>query len=215
MAPEIVDAYRWLRVRCAAVFVASLIGGMAWAQSGTPVMLRGTMKSVADGGMIGVTMELVTDEGKTVNLFLNDTYEVLPVVRRSAQDIKEGTIVAGWGSGDMQPATGIRIYSGEVPAAVLGTRPWDRPPGSSLTTGRVTKVVEQDGRTVVTVASPQGEQRFLVSADTPVFATGQRSTDMSLLAPGSYLVIEALLGPDGTYTTGSMLIAKDGFKPPL
>ena len=71
------------------------------------------------------------------------------------------------------------------------------------------------GRTVVKVATPEGERRFLVTADTPVFGTGQRSTDMSLLAPGSYLVVDALLGPDGTYTTGSMLVSKDGFRPPL
>jgi hypothetical protein len=215
MSRQIAEISVQLRILCVAATIATLSAGSGWTQSGTPATLRGTMKSVADGGMIGVTMELLTEDGKVVHLFLNDNYEVLPVVRRGIQDIKEGMVVAGWGLADGQPASGIRLYPGEVPAALMGSRPWDRPTGSSMTVGRVAKVAEQDRRTVVTVAYPEGERVFLINADTPIFGTGQQSTDMSLLTRGSYLVVEALLGPDGTYTTGRMFIAKDGFKPPL
>jgi hypothetical protein len=173
------------------------------------------MKSVADGGMIGVTMELLTEDGKVVSLFLNETYEVLPVVRRGVQDIKPGMVVAAWYAGDNQLASGIRLYPGEPPAPAMGSRPWDQPLGSTMIVGKVSGITEQNGRASVTLASPEGERTFHIGPETLVFGTGQRSTDMSLLTPGSYLVIEALLGTDGTYTTGRMFIAKDGFKPPL
>ena len=81
MSRHLAEALLLLRILCIAAIMGALSVGAAWSQSGTPVTLRGTMKSVVDGGMIGVTMELLTEEGQTAHLFLNDTYEVLPVVR--------------------------------------------------------------------------------------------------------------------------------------
>jgi hypothetical protein len=215
MSRHIAEALLLMRILYIVAIMGALSSGAAWSQAGTPVTLRGTMKSVADGGMIGVTMELLTEEGEAAHLFLNDTYEVLPVVRRGPQDVKQGMVLAAWHAAGNQSASGIRLFHGEVPASAMGSRPWDRPPGSTMTVGRVAKIAEQEGQMFVTLASPEGERTLRIGPDTVVFGTEQRSTDMSLLSPGSYLVIEALLGTDGTYTTGRMFIAKDGFKPPL
>ena len=214
MAHRFAAALRSIGTICGIALLAALLGAPAWAQA--RVTLRGTMTSVQDGGMIGVTMRIVGEDGNEIHLFLNDPYEVLPVMRREQGDIREGLSVTAWGvAGANQAASAIRLYASALPASAEGVRPWDRPQGSVAATGKVARIAQEGDRRSVTILAGQEERTFAVSADTSVFQTGQPSTDMSLLTPGSYLVIEAARASDGTYTTGRMMISKEGYKPAL
>ncbi len=187
----------------------------AWAQMAPtkPVHLRGTIEKV-DGNVLTVK----TRDGVTTTVKLADNARIAGLVKIKLADIKKGdylSITAMPQADGSQKATGLAIFMeaqrNVVPSVFI---PWDHQAGSTMTNGSVDSIVASvDGQTIM-AKYKDGEKKVIVPPDTPIvrFVPGTKD-DLKLGA--QFFMVAATKQADGSYTSASINVGRDGAVPPM
>jgi len=197
------------------------ISGRTWIAAGTALLLanaaavaqtvrvRGTIEQVD-----GQTLSIKSKDGPMLKVVLADNAVILGVVRRSLDDIKQGEFIgtAATSQGDgTWKALEVHIFPENMRGTGEGHRDWDAPQ-SSMTNATVTeKVTKVDGH-MMTLGYKGGEQKILVSPQTPIvaYAPGDRSD----LKPGHAIFIAAATkDEDGSLRAVRVSVQRDAAPP--
>jgi hypothetical protein len=195
---------RTLLVAGAGLLLANTI-----AVAQTTVRVRGTIEQID-----GQTLSIKSKEGPMLKVVLADNAVILGVVKRSLDDIKQGEFVgtAATSQGDgTWKALEVHIFPENMRGTGEGHRDWDAPQ-SSMTNATVTdKVVKMDGHTM-TLTYKGGEQKILVTPQTPVVAYAPGSRDD--LKPGNAIFIAAATkAADGSLSAARVSVQRDAAPP--
>jgi hypothetical protein len=182
-------------IGAALAFGGALAVTSALAQAPKPERLAGVI-----GKVDGHTVTAKSAKGDSLKLNLADKVMVVRVEKASLADVKDGEFI---GSGAMpqpdgtQKAVEVHIFAESMRGTGEGLRPWTQP-GSTLTNGTVGATVTGVSGPVITVKYKGGEQKIVVSPDTPIvkYVIG----DAGDLKPGAkFAVTAALKQPDGSF----------------
>jgi hypothetical protein len=185
-----------------------LASTIAVAQLAT-VRVRGTIEQVD-----GQTLSIKSKEGPMLKVVLADNAVILGVVKRSLDDIRQGEFVgtAATSQGDgTWKALEVHIFPENMRGQGEGHRDWDAPQ-SSMTNATVTdKVAKMDGHTM-TLTYKGGEQKILVTPQTPVVAYAPGGRDD--LKPGHAIFIAAATkAEDGSLRAVRVSVQRDAAPP--
>ena len=189
----------------ALVLVAALASA-AWAQ--TTVRVRGAIIELA-----GQILTVKVRDGSTVPVRLADNYALMEVTRAKLTDVKVGDYV---GAAAVRQADGtfraqeVLIFPFFARGSREGHFPWDLTPDSTMTNATVAGITTQGSGRTLTLKHKGGE---VVAAAAPVVTFGIGHVEQ--LKPGAHIFIEATRRPDGTVTTTSVLVGREGLVPPM
>ena len=132
-------------------------------------------------------------------------------------------------------ATEVHVFPESMRGTGEGHRPFDGPPGSTMTNATVTNMTGAAARstkpqstmtnaTVATVADADhtrrmtlkykdGEKVIVVPDDVPVVMV--EPGDRSLLVPGAHIIVVATKAADGTMSADRVSVGKNGLIPPI
>lgn len=184
----------------AALAIASTV-----ASAQTTVRVRGTIEAVE-----GQTLTIKPKMGEPVKVVLADNVMILGVVKRSLDDIKQGEFIgtAATAQGDgTWKALEVHIFPENMRGQGEGHRDWDAPQ-SSMTNATVTdKITKMDGH-MMTLGYKGGEQKVLVTPDTPVvsYVPGDRN---DLKVGHGIFIAAATKGEDGTLRAARVNVQRD------
>jgi hypothetical protein len=156
----------------AAGFAVMLTTTIAAAQA--PMRVRGTIEQV-DGN----TLSIKARDGTPLKVVLADNAVVLAIEKRSLADIQSGMFI---GTAATSEATGtlrameVHIFPENMRGTGEGHREWEGP-RTSMTNAAVADTVKSVDGNTFTLRYKGGEQKVLVTADTPIVAyvAGDRS----------------------------------------
>ena len=192
----------------ALVLVAALASA-AWAQ--TTVRVRGAIIELA-----GQILTVKVRDGSTVPVRLADNYALMEVTRAKLTDVKVGDYV---GAAAVRQADGtfraqeVLIFPFFARGSREGHFPWDLTPDSTMTNATVAGITTQGSGRTLTLKHKGGEVVVVVPAAAPVVTFGIGHVEQ--LKPGAHIFIEATRRPDGTVTTTSVLVGREGLVPPM
>ncbi len=198
-----------------AAWIVTGLTATAIAQSNPRAHVRGVVVSL-DGNVLTVGAPIGS---ATTKVTLAPDYRVQYVVKSSLAAIAPGSFV---GSAAVPQTNGtlraleVTIFPpGRTPGA--GSGPYDLTPTSSMTNGNVdmigtTKVDNVAARTL-TVKYEGGEKTIVVPPDTPIVT--YVPADPSALVKGAHVNIFATKDADGTLSTASVSVGKNGLVPPM
>jgi hypothetical protein len=192
----------------ALVLVAALASA-AWAQ--TTVRVRGAIIELA-----GQILTVKARDGSTVPVRLADNYALMEVTRAKLTDVKVGDYV---GAAAVRQADGtfraqeVLIFPFFARGSREGHFPWDLTPDSTMTNATVAGITTQGSGRTLTLKHKGGEVVVVVPAAAPVVTFGIGHVEQ--LKPGAHIFIEATRLPDGTVTTTSVLVGREGLVPPM
>src|SRR5882757_1576553 len=195
------------RIWLAAGAALLLANVAAFAQ--TTVRVRGMIEQVD-----GQTLSIKSKEGSMLKVVLADNAVILGVVKRSLDDIKQGEFIgtAATSQGDgTWKALEVHIFPENMRGQGEGHRDWDAPQ-SSMTNATVTeKITKMDGH-MMTLGYKGGEQKILVTPQTPVVAYAPGGRDD--LKPGHAIFIAAATkAEDGSLRAVRVSVQRDAAPP--
>jgi hypothetical protein len=178
-------------------------------QPGTPQRLRGTIEAL-NGNVLSIT----TREGDKVDVNLSDGFRVNYGVPKTLADIQDNSFVgaAAIERDGKLVALEVLVFPEAARGSGEGHYPWDLTPDSNMTNATVNGLTPEGDGVVMNVKYPDGEKEIVVPSDIPVWTF--EPGDASLLTAGKAVFIGARKLDDGTFTAGSVIVEKDGFKPP-
>ncbi len=186
-----------------------MLAAPVWAADSSHV--RGTVESLQ-----GSVLTVKTREGPSEAITLEDGWKISGVAKAAIQDIKSGDFVgiaslptADGGDGALE----VVIFPAALKGTGEGSYAWDLKPDSSMTNGTVADAVKSvDGRTL-TVSYHGKSKKISVPEGTPVvtFAPAMKSD----LVSGATVFLSADKGSDGSMSTGSIVVGRDGVVPPM
>lgn len=191
-----------------ALIAAAGLAGVAEAQ--TNVRVRGTITAF-DGQVLSVKSR----EGQNLQLRLAEKTTVSYMKALKISDIKVGDGVgtaALPGSDGSLVALEIHKFAPERGVPNQGHRKWDLEPGSTMTNGRVSTVVQSARGRELTLTYKDGSKKVVVPENAPI-VTAMRG-DRSLLKTGEYVLVAARKDESGALTALRIQVSKDGVKPP-
>jgi hypothetical protein len=187
-----------------------LSGANAWAQTATPVRLRGSIESF-DATSISVRER----SGELVVLQLPAKYtfqEVLPIeISAIAPNSFIGTAAVPGKDGTWQ-ALEVVVFPETARGTGEGHYPWDLKPESTMTNATVADLVRTADARRLTLRYKDGEKLVVVPDGVPVVTF--RPGESSLVKAGARVFIVATL-VDGKPTVSRLVIGRDGFAPPM
>ena len=192
------------------VAIVAILLAFASASAFAQARVRGTITAI-DGNVISVKSR----EGKDLKLELAPDASFSYMKKLSLADVKPGTplgTAAITGPDGKLVALELHLFPAGRPVPSEGHRPWDLEPGSTMTNGMVTAMVEVGNGRELTLSYKDGTQRVVVPANIPIVAA--QAGDRSLLVVGEYAFIAATQGADGRITAQRLQISKDGVRPP-
>jgi hypothetical protein len=193
------------------VFLSILLAcASAAAGAQTPARVRGTITAI-DGNWLSVKSR----EGKDLKIELAPDATFGYMKKLSLADVKPGTALgtsAVTGPDGKIVALELHLFPAGRPVPNEGHRPWDLEPGSTMTNGMVTAVVEVGNGRELTLSYKDGAQRVVVPANIPIVTA--QAGDRSLLVVGTYAFIAIAPSTDGKLTAIRVQVTKDGVKPP-
>jgi len=198
------------------------IPGRIWLAAGAALLLANVaafaQTTVRVRGMIeqvdGQTLSIKSKEGPMLKVVLADNAVILGVVKRSLDDIKQGEFIgtAATSQGDgTWKALEVHIFPENMRGQGEGHRDWDAPQ-SSMTNATVTeKITKMDGH-MMTLGYKGGEQKILVTPQTPVVAYAPGGRDD--LKPGHAIFIAAATkAEDGSLRAVRVSVQRDAAPP--
>lgn len=190
------------------LIAAAGLAGAAEAQ--TNVRVRGTITAF-DGQVLSVKSR----EGKDFDLQLSEKTTVSYMKALKISDIQVGDGVgtaALPGPDGSLVALEVHKFAPERGVPNPGHRTWDLEPGSTMTNGRVSTVVESARGRELTLTYKDGSKKVVVPENAPI-VTAMRG-DTSLLRPGEYVLVAARKKESGELRALRIQVSKDGVKPP-
>ena len=190
---------------------ACLCAGAAVAQNAAPTRIRGTIAAVE-----GNTISISTREGPKVEVLLNDPLTVSTVKKVDLADIKPGTYVGiatrTGADGGMQ-ALEVLVFPETMRGAGEGYYAWDLEPGSMMTNGTVTGVVQASTGRELSLSYKGGTNEIVVPPGAPIvtFAPAERAD----LKPGAPGMFSATKNAEGVLAASRVTVGKDGVAPPM
>lgn len=205
---------RFLRPIAAAAAAALTVAtwfGAASAQTRTVV--RGVIAGL-DGSVLSVKTPT-----STVKVTLGDTARVTYLIKGDITKVAPGSYV---GTAAVPQSDGtlraleLQIFN-DVTSPPEGQSAMDLAPGSSMTNAHVdtltaTTVDKIDGR-FLTLTYKGQQAKVFVPAGVPVVT--YEKTDRGALVAGAHVILFAVTGADGSLTTQSVNVGKDGLVPPM
>jgi len=185
-----------------------LLAGSAWAQ--TSARVRGIITAI-DGN----TLSVKSREGKDLRIEIAPDATFSYMKKLSLDEVKPGTPLgtsAVSGPEGKIVALELHLFAVGRPVPGEGHRPWDLEPGSTMTNGMVTAMVEAGNGRELTLSYKDGTQRVVVPANIPIVTS--QAGDRSLLVVGEYAFIAATVAADGRMTAQRLQVGKDGVRPP-
>jgi len=177
------------------------------------VRIRGQIEKVE-----GDVLDIKTRKGDMVKVKLVDPARVMAFVKASLADITVGKFIGVTAmpqADGSQKAIGVHIFL-DAQKGVVPDRhsPWDLQPGSTMTNAIVeTTVAGVDGQNIL-VKYKDGEKKVVVPPSTTIVAYAPG--DKSELKPGAQIIIfGATKQPDGSLTTPTVSVGRDGVVPPM
>jgi hypothetical protein len=199
-------------MRRALVLTLVLLGALAGAASAqTTVRVRGAIVELA-----GQILTVKARDGSTVPVRLADNYALMEVTRAKLTDVKVGDYV---GAAAVRQADGtfraqeVLIFPFFARGSREGHFPWDLTRDSTMTNATVAGITTQGSGRTLTLKHKGGEVVVVVPAAAPVVTFGIGHVDQ--LKPGAHIFMEATRLPDGTITTTSVLVGREGLVPPM
>jgi hypothetical protein len=191
--------------------LAMATGVAAEAQTAPPTRIRGTIEA-ADAH----AMTVKTRTGDNVEIALADPLTVLTVKKVELTSIGTGNyvgIATRTGADGTQQAIEVLVFPEAMRGAGEGSYPWDLEPGSTMTNGTVKGTVQAAAATELTVAYKDGSKTIHVAQGAPIvtFAPAERAD----VKPGAPVFFSATKGADGKFSTGRVVVGKDGVAPPM
>jgi hypothetical protein len=190
-----------------------LFSTAAWAEPAPQrVNVRGTIEKVD-----GDTLTVKSREGEALIVKLADNPRVLGLVKISLADVKAGSYVGV--SSVQQPdgsrrALHVHVFLEAMRGVGEGDRPFDLVPQSRMTNATVAEVASVGGGQLLTLKYKDGEQKIIVPADAPIVTYSPGSKDE--VKPGAKIMIfNATKQADGTLTSPSINVGRDGLTPPM
>ncbi len=186
----------------------ALVSATAGAQ--TRMFVRGTII-----GLEGNVLSVKSRDGKDLKINLAPNFGVRAAKAITLADIKPGDLVGP--ASRKQPdgtlvAISLQVFTpdrrGNIPE---GNMPWDLEPGSVMTNATVAGMVQTKNGRELTLEFKGGSQKVIVPEGVPIFTA--LPADRSLLVPGAYVVIGALVAADGTISAAGGTVSKDGVRP--
>ncbi len=190
---------------------ASLLGASAWAQTAPPTRIRGTIASL-DGQVLSINAR----DGQKVEVRLNDPLTVATVKNVPLSSVAPGSYIGTatrTGTGGSLNAIEVLVFPEAMRGAGEGHYAWDLEPGSMMTNGTVSGVVEASAGRELTINFKGASNTVKVTADAPVvtFAPAERAD----LKPGAPVFLSATKNAEGQFVTGRVTVGKDGVAPPM
>jgi Domain of unknown function (DUF5666) len=186
-----------------------VLPSVADAQS---VRLRGVIESVN-----GDTLTVRTREGETAIVRLKQGAPIGAVVKAELIDIKPGLFIGAAalpGPEGALKALEVHIFPESMRGMGEGFHPFDLAPGSSMTNGGVSGLVETIDGLKLTVAYKGGEQTILVDKQTPIVAMTAGAAE-DLKSGVGIIVFGTGRSADGGYEATRLVVGRDGVKPPM
>ncbi|UFN49189.1 hypothetical protein LPC08_00650 [Roseomonas sp. OT10] len=176
-----------------------------------PTRLRGTIAAIA-----GDRMTVVTREGPSVEVALNDPLTVSALRRLALSDIAPnsyiGTAAAPGPDGQLQ-ALEVLVFPEAMRGTGEGHFPWDLAPGSTMTNATVGATVEGRAGRELTLNYKGQSVQVRVPPEAPVVTLIPASR--ADLVPGAPVFLSATRNAAGQLATGRVTVGKDGVAPPM
>jgi hypothetical protein len=200
-----------MSLRILAALAACLFSTAAIAQTAPPTRIRGTIASVE-----GQIMTVATRKGPKVDIMLNDPLAVSTVKKVDLASIAPGTyvgIATRTAAGGEQQALEVLVFPEAMRGAGEGHYPWDLEPGSMMTNGTVTGVVQANTGRELSLSFKGDSNKIVVPPDTPVvtIAPAERAD----LKPGAPVMFGATKNAEGKLAASRVTVGKDGVAPPM
>ncbi|HET6607235.1 MAG TPA: DUF5666 domain-containing protein [Rhodopila sp.] len=189
----------------------SFAASPAFAQTTSPVRIRGTIDAVKNG-----TVVLKTRSGDERSVKLGDKVTYAWVVPTPISAVKSGAFIGTAAINEPDgtlKALEIHVFPEAMRGSGEGHRGWDLGQNSSMTNGTVGAVTQTDGRTLH-LSYKGGEKIVHVPPGTPIVTFEPGSAD-AILKPGDHVIVTAQQGNDGSLTATSIRGGKDGMVPPM
>jgi len=177
------------------------------------VRIRGQIEKVE-----GDVLDIKTRKGDMVQVKLVDPARVMAFVKASLADIQVGKFIGVTAmpqADGSQKAVAVHIFLDSQKGVVSDRHsPWDLQPGSTMTNAIVeTTVAGVDGQNIL-VKYKDGEKKVVVPPNTTIVANAPG--DKSELKPGAQIIIfGATKQADGSLTTPTVSVGRDGVVPPM
>jgi hypothetical protein len=192
------------------LLAALMVLAVAPAGAQTALRVRGVITAI-DGN----TLSVKSREGRDLRIEIAPDAAFSYMKKLSLDDVKPGTPLgtsAVTGPEGKIVALELHLFPAGRPVPGEGHRPWDLEPGSTMTNGVVTAMVEAGNGRELTLSYKDGTQRVVVPADIPIVTS--QAGDRSLLVVGEYAFIAATVAADGKMTAQRLQVGKDGVRPP-
>ncbi|HWG04487.1 MAG TPA: DUF5666 domain-containing protein [Beijerinckiaceae bacterium] len=177
----------------------------------TNVRVKGTVDKL-DGNALMVK----TADGSDSTVTLADKYLVRTVVKLTPADIKAGDYL-GVGAKPQPDGTLRAIQITIFPEAQRGVGEghgaWSALPDSTMTNGTASATVQSVDGPTLTVTYKGGDKKLVIPADARVISYA--AADKADLKPGAQVLVTAAKHPDGSLTSATVTVAKNGVALPL
>lgn len=195
----------------AALFAFAFVSAAAAQQSPT-VRIRGEAVRI-EGDML----QLKDRQGAALSVKLAPNYRVTELRKAELSEIKDGSYIGVTAlpqkDGTLK-AVAIHIFPPTAKGTAEGHRPWALMPEATMTNATVDGIVTLGTGSTIKVKYKDGEKTVSVTPETAIVAMGPGTPD--LLKPGAkILIFGAAKAADGSLSTASVVVGKDGLTPPM
>lgn len=191
------------------------VAAAAFAQAPPGTRIRGTVTSFSGGVLT------VAGAAQSYKITIPDNAHIQWIVKSALSSIGPntyvGTVATAQPDGSLR-AVEVQIFPEALRGVGEGNHPWDTGPNNSMTNATVETIAPEavdkvSGQTLL-VKYKDTEKKVFVPANVPVIT--YVNADKSALTPGAHVIIlNATPGSDGTLTTTSVGVGKDGLVPPM
>ena len=189
----------------------ALFSAAAFAQPAPTMRLRGTIEKIDATSIV-----IKERNGETMTLALADNVAVNEVLAVDPAAIQSGKFIgtaAVPGADGTLAALEVLVFPEAMRGAGEGYYAWDLEPGSMMTNGTVTGVVEATSGRELSLSFKGSSNKIVVPAGVPIvtFAPAERAD----LKPGAPVMFGATKNAEGKLAAGRVTVGKDGVAPPM